>query len=130
MLNVEKFQKQLILTIKGDKMVHEWTEEGEGDFVHWIDLDLVKSIHNISIDEKISNNIKDTVKQCIDYNLGYSPEDIEVIDNRITFNTIEDEDCNILGDEEKEKMFICDYSFILQLNGITIEEDELEKIFK
>ena len=51
MLNVEKFQKQIVLSIQVDKIIHEWTGNGEGDFVGWYNnIDTEKPVYYIPID--------------------------------------------------------------------------------
>ena len=130
MLNVEKFQKQIVLSIEVDKIIHEWTENGEGDFVGWYNnIDTGKPVYYIPVDRNMNKAIKEKVlnylKDIMNYGEGTK---YDIINNTLMYNVLEDEDCNPINSENTD-LFLCDYTVSVLLNGIELEEKELQEIF-
>lgn len=133
MLNITKFQNNFKMTIQGGlKMVHEWTEDGEGEFCHCSGMEYYNGSFDVDI-----NNISAIGELLLAHINGsnYSnlkESDLSIIDNRIVWNQIEDNDCNILDtmeeQEREEKCYICDYDIFVSINGIELMEEELKEL--
>lgn len=133
MLNIEKFQNNFKVTIQGGiKMVHEWTNEGEGDFCQCSGMEYYNGsfdvdIHNI---HSIGKMVLAHINKC-NYS-DFKESDLSIIDNRVSWNQIEDADCNILDtteeQEREEKCYICDYTVFVSINGIELEEYDLREM--
>lgn len=133
MLNFTKFQNNFKVTIQGGlKVVHEWTNEGEGDFCQCSGMECYNgsfdiNIHNIS---RIGELILAHINKC-NYS-DFKESDLSIIDNRVSWNQIEDADCNILDtieeQEREEKCYICDYDVFVSINGIELTEDDLREV--
>lgn len=133
MLSISKFQNNFKITIQGGlKMVHEWSENGEGDFCQCSGMEYYNGsfdvdIHNIS---RIGELILAHINTCNYSDLKES--DLSIIDNRVSWNQIEDADGNILNtpkeQKRNEKCYICDYDVFVSINGIKLTEDDLKEI--
>lgn len=84
------------------------------------------------------NHVKDIGKKVIESinNSNYSnmkESDFTIIDNRLCWNQIEDNDCNILDTQEEirteGKTYICDYDVFISINGIELEEEDLRELY-
>ena len=133
MLNLQRFQNNFKVTIQGGyKMVHEWTEEGQGDYISTIGREYYNGSFDIDINnvEGIGKKILEHINKC-NYT-DFKESDLTIIDNRITWNQIEDNDCNILKtieeEEEADKCYICDYDIFVSINGVDLTEEELREI--
>lgn len=134
MLNLQRFQNNFKVTIQGGyKMVHEWsTEEGEGDYISTIGMEYYNGSFDIDITNigSVGKKILEHINKC-NYT-DFKESDLTIIDNRITWNQIEDNDCNILEtieeEEESDKCYICDYDIFVSINGIDLTEEELREI--
>ena len=45
------------------------------------------------------------------------------------YNVIEDENCNVATIDDEEDLYICDYTVSISLNGVELEEEDLQEIF-
>ena len=129
MLNIGKFQNNFKITIQGGlKQVHEWTENGEGEYCFTSGMEYYNGSFDVDIDNisAIGKLIVEHINKC-NYT-KFAEKDFSVIDNRITWNQIEDNGCNVLSPEEQEteeRQYICDYDVFVSINGIELEEEEL-----
>lgn len=131
MLNVEKFQKQIVLSIEVDKIIHEWTDdEGMGEFVNYFNLDFTgENRFYIPLDNETDITIKDEVIKFLEENCNYGKgTKYDIINNTLMYNVLEDEDCNPINSENTD-LFLCDYTVSVLLNGIELEEEDLQEIF-
>lgn len=131
-LKLERFQNHFKVTIQGGyKMVHEWTDEGQGDHICSLGMEYFNG--SFDIDEcsvkDIGKKILEHINKC-NYS-DYKEYNLTLIDNRITWNQIEDSDCNILKTmkDQKDKCYICDYDLFVSINGLDLTAEELRKIF-
>lgn len=134
MLNIEKFRNNFKITIQGGlKTVHEWSEDGEGGYCFSSGMEYYGK--SFDVDE---SHIKDIGKKVIESinNSNYSnmeESDFVIIDNRLSWNQIEDNECNILEIQEEikaeGKTYICDYDVFISINGIELEEEDLRELF-
>lgn len=134
MLNIEKFRNNFKIIIQGGlKTVYEWGEDGEGNYCFSSGMEY----YNRSFDVD-KNHIEDIGKKIIENinNSNYSnmkESDFTIIDNRLSWNQIEGNECNILETQEEikaeEKTYICDYDVFISINGIELEEEDLREIF-
>lgn len=134
MLNIEKFSNNYKVTIQGGlKTVHEWSENGEGDYCFSSGMEY----YNGSFDVDRSH-VKDIGKKVIELinNSNYSnmrESDFSIFSNRLCWNQIEDNDCNILDTQEEirteGKTYICGYDVFISINGIELEEEDLRELF-
>lgn len=134
MLNITKFQNNFKVTIQGGlKMVHEWSKEGEGDFCQCSGMEYYNGSFDVDIHiiSRIGDLILAHINKC-NYS-DFEESDLSIIDNRVSWNQIEDADGNILDtieeQERDEKCYICDYDVFVSINGIELEEDDLREIF-
>ncbi|ENZ28712.1 hypothetical protein HMPREF1087_01206 [[Clostridium] clostridioforme 90A1] len=133
MLNIAKFQNNFKLSIQGGiKMVNEWTKEGEGKFCQYSGMEYYNG--NFDVDIHANNRIGELLLAYIN-KCNYSDfkeSDLSIIDNRVSWNQIEDSDCNILDtteeQEREEKCYICDYTVFVSINGIELEEYDLREM--
>ena len=135
-MKLEKFLNNLTLNIRCvDKTVHSWiNEEGESEYVGDYDVLFgVKENFIIDMSSDVNEQIKEKMIDFIKENLyidcnsfNYNSET-----NCINICTIEDEDAYPVSDIQnfKGKMYVCDYTFVLKLNGIQLSGDELIEIF-
>lgn len=135
MLNIEKFQNNFKVTIQGGlRTVHEWTENGEGDYCFSTGMEYYNGSFDVDI-----NNIQTIGRKIIEHinksncsSFNYEESDLTIIDNRISFNQIEDVDCNIIETvserQVEENLYICDYDVFVSINGIELSEEELKEI--
>ena len=98
--------------------------------------DLGMEYYNGSFDIDI-NNVEGIGKKILEHinkcnYTDFKESDLTIIDNRITWNQIEDNDCNILEtieeEEEADKCYICDYDIFVSINGVDLIEEELREI--
>jgi len=130
MFNIEKFQNNFKVTIQGGlKIVHEWTEEGEGAYCFTSGMEYYNGSFDVNINNinNIGSLILAHINKC-NYST-FKMLDLVIIDNRISWNQIEDNECNILEtieeQETEEKCYICDYDVFISINGIELEEEDL-----
>ena len=133
MLSIEKFQNNFKVTIQGGlKSVHEWTEDGEGEYCFTSGMEYYNGNFDVDICniDKIGQKILEHINNS-NYS-NFKETDLVVINNRITWNQIEDIDCNILQtveDQDSEnKTFICVYDLFICINGVELSEDDLREI--
>lgn len=133
MLSIEKFQNNFKVTIQGGlKSVHEWTEDGEGEYCFTSGMEYYNGNFDVDICniDKIGQKILEHINNS-NYS-NFKETDLVIIDNRITWNQIEDIDCNILQtveDQDSEnKTFICVYDLFISINGVELSEDDLREI--
>lgn len=134
MLNIEKFSNNYKVTIQGGiKKVYEWSENGKGDYCFSSGMEY----YNGSFDVNRSH-VKDIGEKVIELinNSNYSnmrESDFSIFNNRLCWNQIEDNDCNILDTQEEirteGKTYICDYDVFISINGIELEEEDLRELF-
>lgn len=134
MLNIKKFSNNFKIIIQGGlKTVHEWGEDGEGNYCFSSGMEYYNGSFDVDI-----NNIEGIGKKVIESinNSNYSSmkeSDFTIIDNCLCWNQIENGDCNILETQEEietaEKTYICDYDVFISINGIELEEEDLREIF-
>lgn len=133
MLSIEKFQNNFKVTIQGGlKIVHEWTEDGEGEYCLTSGMEYYNG--NFDVDINTMNTIGQKILERIN-NSNYSDfkeSDLTIIDNRISWNQIEDVNCNILQTVEEQdsedKTYICDYDIFVSINGVNLSEEDLREI--
>lgn len=123
-----------------DKMVTYWNHEKganvdkEGNFKneHWsIDVGYLDKTFSIDSKNEIEKVLKNHLKK------NYLPNDYFcLIDDRLTFNTIEGNDDILSGNEQEtyfknnKQMFICDYSIFIEImEAYEPNNEELEKLF-
>lgn len=134
MLNIEKFRNNFKIIIQGGlKTVHEWGEDGEGKYCFSSGMEYYNGSFDVN-----KNHIEDIGKKIIENinNSNYSnmkESDFTIIDNRLSWNQIEDNECNILETQEEikaeGKTYICDYGVFISINGIELEEEDLRELF-
>ena len=63
MLNINKFQNEMILEIEVDKIIHTWSDDkGMGNFVNYLNLEFMgENRIYIHIDNKTDITIKDEI---------------------------------------------------------------------
>lgn len=123
-----------------DKMVTYWSSEHgancrvDGTFVnsHWHNdasyMDKVVKIQSVE-------EVQDALKNILDYN--NLPTDYFAImeDGRVTFNTIEDGESNVVEDDKAEEdagaqLYICDYSVNIEIQEVYEPSvDQLKEMF-
>ena len=133
MLNVEKFQSEMVLKIEVDKIIHEWNDDkGMGKFVNYLNLNFMgdNKIY-IPIDNKTDITIKDEVINFIKKNCNYGEgsQYYDIINNTLMYNVIENEDCDIAIIDNEEDLYICGYTVSISLNGISLDKEDLQEIF-
>ena len=134
MLNLQRFQNNFKVTMQGGcKTVHEWnTEEGQGNYISTWGMEYYNGCFDIDINniEGIGKKILEHINKC-NYT-DFKESDLTIIDNRISWNQIEDNDCNILEtieeEERADKCYICDYYLFVSINGVELTEEELRVI--
>lgn len=137
MLNIERFQKNFKVTIQGGlKLVHEWTNDGEGNYINTNGMEYFNGNFDVDINnlEMIGILIR---KHINDRNFSCLKEvDLSIIDNRICWNNIEDGNGDLLESTyevdkaiENEDAYICDYDVFIYINGLELNEEELREIF-
>lgn len=133
MLSIEKFQNNFKVTIQGGlKSVHEWTEDGEGEYCFTSGMEYYNGNFDVDICniDKIGQKILEHINNS-NYS-NFKETDLVIIDNRITWNQIEDVDCNILqtveDQDSEDKTYICVYDLFISINGVELSEDDLREI--
>ena len=132
MLNVEKFQSEMVLKIEVEKVVHKWNDdEGMGEFVNYFNLDFIgENRFYIPLDNETDITIKDEVIKFLEENCNYGKgSQYDIINSTLMYNVLEDEYCNVDTINDKEDLFLCDYTISLSLNGISLDEEDLQEIF-
>ena len=129
MLNVEKFQSEMVLKIEVDKIIHTWNDdEGMGKFINYLNMGENKIY--IPIDNKTDITIKDEVINFIKKNYNYEEgSQYDIINNTLMYNVIENEDCDIATIDNEEDLYICGYTVSISLNGISLDKEDLQEIF-
>ena len=132
MLNVEKFQSEMVLKIEVEKVVHKWNDdESMGEFVNYFNLDFIgENRFYIPLDNETDITIKDEVIKFLEENCNYGKgSQYDIINSTLMYNVLEDEYCNVDIINDKEDLFLCDYTISLSLNGISLDEEDLQEIF-
>lgn len=133
MLVVEKFQNNFKVTIQGGlKLIYEWTEDGEGEYCATSGMEYYNG--NFDVDINTIHTIGQKILERIN-NSNYSDfkeSDLAILDNRISWNQIEDVNCNILQtikeEDSEDKTYICDYDIFVSINGVELSEEDLREI--
>lgn len=87
MLNIDRFQKNFKVTIQGGlKMIHRWTEEGEGEYMHTCGMEYYND--NFDVDINNVHAIGKKILESINKNnySDFEESDLCIIDNRITWS--------------------------------------------
>lgn len=120
--------KEMKVEFEFDKTVAYWNKDrgegvkvgGEVDASRWgvgVDLDFVATIEDIS---DVQKELKSELKR-----YGLPTDYFSIYDGRVSFNTLEDGEGNVLGENDEEKMhndgeqvYICDYNVFIEIQEV------------
>ena len=130
---LEKFNDNYVLKIKMEKTITK------DDFLEGASLKSFSYGEIVTI-EKIVNeksNFEEILVDFFNSNVNafkdLKIDNFIVIDDRITTSVLENDDCvGVAGNEsdyKKGNIYLCDYDFYITINGETVENDTLIKMF-
>lgn len=136
---LEKYRTGLVMEIEGlFKTVHKDDFEiGESTnyALHDIDINESYDLTGTETKEKLTELILEAIERTL-YFTGLKKSDFMINDDRITLSVMEDEDtCHLTSEEvkrhfkESKDVFSCYYDMRVSLNGLTVDNEDLIKLF-